>query len=262
MLNNQRGSMGVAIGLIAGLLVLGFALCFRTIGVGQVGVVISFGHISRVASSGVLVKAPWPFQELHKYDIKVQKDEAEAAAASADLQDVDVKLVTNYHIDGAKVATLFSQVGDDYKSRIIDPAITESVKANTSKFPVADLITKRPQLKAAIVSTLRTRLEHYGIYVDDVSITNLGFSKQFTQAIEAKQVAQQQAEQAKYDAEKAANQAQAKIETAKGEAEAQRLVQQTLTPELLQKIAIERWDGKMPATVAGSAGVLNLLLGK
>jgi regulator of protease activity HflC (stomatin/prohibitin superfamily) len=231
----------LAIGLLV-LVVLFFILCFRIVGVGQVGIITSFGHVTREVQSGVVIKAPWPFQQLSKFDIRTQKDQADAAAASQDLQDVNATVVTNYHIDPTKVGDLYRTVGTDYKVRIIDPAIQESVKAVTARYPIAELITKRADVKTAVTDSLRNRLGKNGIVVDDISLTNLSFSHAFTAAIEQKQVAQQQAEQAQFNLQKA-----------QVDAQAQAVQQASLTPEILEKMAIERWNGVMPNSVGGNS---------
>ncbi len=252
-------SKKVVIGLsVVAAVILFLVLCFRVVEVGKVGVLTSFGHVVGEAQSGPLLKAPWPFQKLSKFDIRTQKDQAEAAASSADLQDVKVTLVTNYHVDPNKVGELFRTVGTDYKKRIIDPAIQESIKATSAQFAVADLITKRPQLKSDALKNLRDRLASRGILVEDISITNLGFSAEFTQAIEKKQVAQQEAEQAAYSVQKAENDAKAAIAGANGRAESQRIMQDSLTPETLQRLAIDKWSGNLPLYWSGVGSPLNL----
>lgn len=87
---------------------------------------------------------------------------------------------------------------------------------------------------------------------------NFAFSPEFSRAIESKQIAEQEAKQAEFIAKKATQEAQAEINRAKGQAEAQRLQRQTLTPDLLQKQAIEKWDGHFP-TVMGGNGTLPLI---
>lgn len=244
-------------GLVAA--VLWFLIfCFRTVGVGQVGILTSFGKVTSQINSGVVIKAPYPFQALDTFDIRTQKDSADVAAASQDLQDVNATIVTNYHVDGSKIGTLYTTVGTDYKARLIDPAIQESFKATTAQYPVSDMVTKRPELKAKALEILKDRLAKRGIIVEDISVTNLKFSPAYAQAIEQKQVAQQQADQAKYLAEKATNEAAAKVAAAKGEAEAQSIVQQSLTPELLQKMSIEKWNGVLPTVTSGATPFINV----
>lgn len=228
-------------------IILFLLFCVRIVGVGQVGVKTRLGSVAGQYNSGVLLKMPWPIERLYKFDVKTQKDQADVAAASNDLQDVNATIVTNYHINNEQVGNLFKGVGIDYKARIIDPAIQESFKATTAQYPIGDLVTKRPELKNKSLEALKKRLAIRGIVIEDISITNLSFSPSFTRAIEQKQVAEQQAEQAKFNLEKAQIDAQAQ-ETQKA----------SLTPEILQKMAIEKWDGKLPQATGGNVPFINI----
>lgn len=243
--NIDKRVVAFGVGLVA--LILLLAMSVRVVGVGEVGVKTRLGQVVSQHNSGVLVKLPWPIEKLYTFDIKTQKDQADVAAASNDLQDVNATIVTNYHIDSNKVGNLFSTVGTDYKARIIDPAIQESFKANTAQYPVGELVTKRSDLKSQSLATLKSRLAQRGIIVEDISITNLAFSPSFTRAIEQKQVAEQQAQQARFNLEKAQIDAQAQ-ETQKN----------SLTPEILQKMAIEKWDGKLPQATGGNVPFINI----
>lgn len=97
----------------------------------------------------------------------------------------------------------------------------------------------------------RQQFRRYGLVVDD-SLVNFAFSPEFSKAIESKQIAEQEAKQAEFIALKASKEAMADVNRAKGQAEAQRLQQLTLTPELLQKQAIEKWDGRFPTVMSGN----------
>jgi regulator of protease activity HflC (stomatin/prohibitin superfamily) len=245
--NTRAVRLTVKIALIVGAIILLLALCIRVVGVGQVGVKTRLGKVVGQYNSGVVIKLPWPLESLYKFDIKTQKDQADVAAASNDLQDVNATIVTNYHIDNTKVGNLFSTVGTDYKSRIIDPAIQESFKATTAQYPIGDLVTKRPELKNKSLAVLKSRLAVRGIIVEDISITNLAFSPSFTRAIEQKQVAEQQAKQAQFNLEKA-----------QIDAQAQATQKESLTPEILQKMAIEKWDGHLPQATGGNVPFINI----
>ena len=236
---------------------------FTVIGVGEEAVITRLGVVNREVGSGFQLKLPFAFEKVHRFDIKTQKDQAQADAASQDLQDVGVTVVTNYHINPGKVGDLFRTVGDDYKARLIDPAIQESLKANTAKFPIGELITRRAEVKELALKAIKERLAPRGIVVEDISLTNFEFSIAYKAAITQKQVAEQQAQQAKYLAEKAANEAQAAINQAQGQAEAQRLLTQTASDKSVelkrlevQQQAIARWNGVMPSTVAGDTGTI------
>ncbi len=235
--------------ILAGLaiiILLFFGLSFRIVGVGQVGVLTSFGRVEHEVGSGAIAK--WPWEGLAEFDVKTQKDEVDAAASSQDLQDVSITMVTNYHIDSNQIDNLYRTVGVEYKARIIDPAIQESIKATTAQYAVANLIVHRSDVKDAALKALRARLQSRGIIVEDISLTNIGFSQEFTKAIEAKQVAQQQAEQAQFNVQKAQLDAQANA-----------VQQAALTPEILEQQAIAKWDGHVP-TALGSSTLFNLPL--
>ena len=235
------------LGLAVLLLTILIPMCIRVIGVGEVGVKTRFGQVVGQYNSGIVIKLPWPIERMYKFDIKTQKDQAGVAAASNDLQDVKATIVTNYHVDNNKVGNLFRTVGIDYKARIIDPAIQESFKATTALYPVGELVTKRPELKSQSLEVLKQRLAARGIIVEDISITDLTFSSSFTQAIEQKQVAEQQAQQAQFNLQKA-----------QIDAQAQATQKESLTPEILQKMAIEKWDGKLPQATGGNVPFINI----
>lgn len=250
-------------GVILALIILFFLLCFRTVGAGQVGIVTRFGEVNRVQTSGIAIKAPWPIERMYKMETRVQKDEQDSNAATADLQDVTGKLALNYALDNATALQVYKELGPDYKERVVTPAVQESFKAATAKFTAQELITKRPEVKAVAYEQIKQRLEKYGIRVVDLNIVNFAFSAEFNTAIEAVQVANQNIAKARQELETTKVEAEKSIAAANGQAEAQRLQQQTLTPELLQKYtidaqnrAIDKWNGVLPTTNAGGNGGL------
>jgi regulator of protease activity HflC (stomatin/prohibitin superfamily) len=136
-------------------------------------------------------------------------------------------------------------------AKIVAPQTQESFKIAAARRTVEEAITKRDELKQDFDIALGGRLEKYGIVVLDTSVVDLTFSAEFSKAVEEKQIAEQRAQRAVYIAQEAAQEAEANVNRAKGQAEAQRLVRETLTPELLQKQAIEKWDGKFPLVTGG-----------
>lgn len=245
----------IYLGLGAGVIILLILFWpFVTIGAGERGVVMNFGKVSEhILGEGIHPVVP-VMTSVRKISVKVQKEDIKAEAASKDLQDVNMDIVVNYHIDATKVNKVYQEIGDnkDVFERIVVPNTNEVVKAATSKYTVQEVIEKRQILKQDIDALLIERIQTYGVVLDDVSLVNVDFSEQFNAAIEAKQVAEQQSQQARFLADKAKNEADAAINKAKGEAEAQRLQQQTLTQDLLQKLAIEKWDGKFPQYYGGN----------
>jgi prohibitin 1 len=229
-----------------------FVLCFRTVGAGQVGIITRFGEVNRTAKSGIALKLPWPIERLSKMDIRVQKEQQQSAAATSDLQDVNATLALNYALDSQSALKVYKEIGTDYKERIIVPALQESFKSASANYTAGQLITERTAVKGKAYDVIKSRLEKYGIRVVDLNIVNFSFSPEYSKAIEAVQVANQRVAQARQELETTKVQAEKDITAARGQAEAQRLQQQTLTPELLQKQAIEKWDGKMPSAVGGN----------
>ncbi|HYG83346.1 MAG TPA: prohibitin family protein [Verrucomicrobiae bacterium] len=223
-------------------------LCVRTVDAGEVGVITRFGEVSREVQSGLALKLPWPIETIHYMDTRIQKEEQDAKAATADLQDVSATLALNYAINREEATQLYKEIGPLYQARVVTPALQESFKAATAEYTAVQLLTKRAEVKQKTLAKIKERVEPYGIRIEDVSIVNFSFSEDFSRAIEAKQVAAQEAERAKFN-----------LERAKLDAEAQNVQKQSLSPGLLQKMAIDKWDGKMPQYLGGGA-VFNIPL--
>ncbi|OLP15695.1 membrane protease subunit, stomatin/prohibitin [Leptolyngbya sp. 'hensonii'] len=240
-------------------LILG-ALLFRPftiVNAGQRGVIMQFGKVQdRILDEGLHPIVPI-VTTIEKINVRVQKNDVKAEAASKDLQNVTADIAVNWHVDPLKVNRVFQQVGDEGQivNGIITPAVSEVVKAATAKKTAEEIITRRTELKGEIDDQIRERLKPYGIIIDDVSLVDVSFSAEFNKAIEAKQIAEQQAKQADFIAQRAAKEAEAEVNRAKGQAEAQRLQRLTLTPELLQKLAIEKWNGQFPVVMGGNGAL-------
>jgi len=230
------------------------------VGAGQRGIVLNFGAVEKkVLDEGLHLRIP-VMQEIILMDVKVQKAETDAAAASADLQDVTSRVALNYHIVPDQANVVYQKIGIHFKERIIDPAILEVVKAVTAKYTAEELITKRPAVSEAMRRNLMDRLLVNNIAVDAFSIVTFSFSKVFTEAIESKQTAEQLALKAKRDLDRIKIEAEQKITTARAEAESLRLQRANISPDLieLRKIeanmkAIEKWNGILPQVTGGGA---------
>jgi regulator of protease activity HflC (stomatin/prohibitin superfamily) len=193
---------------------------FVIIGPGERGVILKLGAVEdRVLDEGLHFRIPL-VETVVKVDVKTQKVEVDAPSFSKDLQNVDTKIALNFHVDPKNVNKLWQQIGRDYESRIIAPAIQESVKAATAQFTAAELVAERPKVKDEIKRVLVERLGPRNIDVDDFSIINFDFSDSFEKAIEEKQVAQQNALKAENDLKRIQVEAEQRIAQAKAEAEA------------------------------------------
>ncbi|MEG3967718.1 prohibitin family protein [Microcoleus sp. T2B6] len=248
--------VGGIVFIIAALILRPFAL----VGPGERGVMMRFGKVQdAILDEGIHPIFPI-VTSVKTLSVRVQKTDLKADAASKDLQSITTDLAVNWNVDPAKVNQIYQQIGDEEQivTSILSPAISEVLKAATSKKTAEEIITKRTELKTEIDNSLKKRLEPYGVIVRDVSLINFGFSPEFSKAIESKQIAEQEAKQAEFTVQKATQDAKAEINRAKGKAEAQRLQRQTLTAEILQQQAIEKWNGQFP-TVMGGGGTLPLI---
>jgi regulator of protease activity HflC (stomatin/prohibitin superfamily) len=226
---------------------------------GYRGVKVTLGSMNtNVMGEGFHIKLPI-FQRITKMNVQVQKAETDSAGASKDLQDVKMKIVTNHHVMPDKCSWIFQTIGMEYDDRIISPAVQETVKAIAAKYTAVELITQREKVRQEMKDLLRSRLSEYYIRVDDFAIVNFSFSKEFSQAIEGKQRAEQLALTAQRDLERVKFESEQKITQAKAEAESLRLQKENVTPELikLRQIeasikAISKWDGHMPKITGGA----------
>lgn len=233
---------------------------FSIVGAGQRGVKVTLGSVAdEVIGEGIHFKIPL-IQRVKKIDVRTQKNETQASSASKDLQSVDTIIALNYHVVPTSANKLYQEIGDDYEERIIAPSIQESVKSATAKFTAQELITKRPEVKVAIRDDLTERLGRNYINVDEVSIVNFTFSKEFDAAIEAKQTAEQNAQKAENDLRRIEVEAKQEIEKAKAEAEGIRIRAEALqnNQQLVELNAIEKWDGKLPQYMTGATPFINL----
>jgi regulator of protease activity HflC (stomatin/prohibitin superfamily) len=230
----------------------------------------TFGEITGILDEGLHFRMPF-VTSVTLVEVRTQRYESNSTAASRDLQIVTSNIVINYRPDPLQVDRLVREIGVDYERRVVDPAIQEALKAATAQFTAEELITRRPEVSDMIQQVLGERLTPRGVIVETVSITDFNFSPEFARAIEAKQVAEQDALRATRELERARIEAQqqvaraeaeatARLEVARAEAEALRLQREVISPELLQLRFIERWDGVLPRFMGGDGGIASLLI--
>lgn len=234
---------------------------------GHRGVVLYLGAVeNRVLGEGVHFIIPF-VERVDQMEVRTQKFQAEATAASKDLQEVQTVIALNYRIDPTEANSIYQVLGLNYADRVISPTIQESVKASVAKFNAEELITRRETAKGVIADAIRSTLANQSIQSQNVFITDFQFSQAFAQQIEQKVVAFQKflTEQnnlraievvANQTVAQAEGQARANIEKATGEAAAITTITEELrqSPEYLQWQAITKWNGQMPYAL-GSSGV-------
>ena len=235
---------------------------------GHRGVVLYLGAVeNRVLGEGVHFVIPFAEQVI-PLEVRTLKYQAEATAASNDLQQVQTVIALNYHLNPADVNKVYQQLGPDYADRVIVPTIQESVKASVAKYNAEELITKRAIVKDVIANAIRNSLSAKDIVVETIFITDFKFSDAFSSQVEDKVVAFQ-----KYLTElnnlrgiqvvanqtvvQAQAQAKANIAKASGESQAIKIITSQLRqdPQYLQWQAINRWNGQLPFSLGGQGAV-------
>jgi regulator of protease activity HflC (stomatin/prohibitin superfamily) len=233
---------------------------------GHRGVVLYLGAVeNRVLGEGVHFITPFA-EQVVQMEVRTQKFQAEATAASNDLQEVQTVIALNYRIDPQEANKIYQILGVNYADRVISPTIQESVKASVAKFNAEELITKRETAKSVIADAIRSTLSSNNIQVQNVFITDFKFSDAFATQIEQKVVAFQKflTEQnnlrsievvANQTVAQAEGQARATAAKANGESQAIKIITQQLreSPQYLQWQAISKWNGQMPYAL-GSSG--------
>ena len=156
---------------------------------GHRGVVLYVGAVeNRVLGEGIHFIIPFAEQVI-QMEVRTLKFQANASAASNDLQEVQTTIALNYHISPSQANIIYQQLGADYADRIIAPTIQESVKASVAKFNAEELITKRATAKAVIDQSIANTLSARNIVVETVFITDFKFSQAFASQVESKVVA-------------------------------------------------------------------------
>ena len=270
------------IGLLAATLFFG---SMRIIPTGHTGIVTTFGKVQPVTmDAGIGFTAPW--NRVIKMDNRNQKLDTQLSCFSSDIQDVKVDFTVNYQISKEKASEIYKTIGKDYVNTVMVPKIQETLKGVIAKYNAEKLIELRATLSEETETILRGKLADYNIEVITTSIENIDFTDEFTNAVEAKQVAEQnklrattEQEQANIEAEAAAKRkviaAQAEADAAILAAEADAKVQQigadaaeyagkreaavlsnigeqmNKYPALIKYYYYQNWNGQLPSTIMG-----------
>src|SRR5919108_553655 len=225
----SRSLVKIVVPIIIGIIIISIIAVssVRTVDAGNRGVLVQFGNVDTDTSLDEGLHFVVPFRDnVIQMEVRTQKIVESATSASKDLQDVSTQVALNYHVNPDRAQVLYQQLGPEYASRVITPAIQESVKQVTARFNAEELITKRETVKNQIEEQVRARLAPYSIIVDALSITEFAFSQQFTTAVEAEV-----------------------------EAQAITIIDQQLrnNPTYLEWLKATKWDGKLPLVTGGGA---------
>ena len=283
--NGKSGSAGV-LGVIGAILVLSFLIVpfsFHTVETGEIAIVKNMGKITHVRDAGTNFDL-WFVNQYQKYDTKVQNVDITTAAYSSDAQTMEIAMTLQYQIMADKVVDIATQYGslEVLQNRIQSIAV-EKTKAVLSSYKAMDIIAQRAAISPAVEEAIKNAIgEEYFVKVNTVVLSNIDFSDAFEAAVEDKMIAEQAKLKADYEnqtkvaqaaaeAEAQLKKAQAEIDIAKAEAEAKKIaaegeaaankiITDSITDELLEKILAERWNGELPDTYVGDGDGLGMIL--
>lgn len=256
--------------LVAAIVVVALIVVFSAFTVvpaGSTGVVVTLGKVSETPlQEGLHLKIPL-VQTVEIISNKIQKIEVDAPAVSKDLQSISSSIAVNFRVGNKSSAYIYKNIGRDYQSVVLLPAVQESMKSVTAKYTAEELITERAQVGQEVQEALSNKVSNYGVVIEKFNIVNFEFSAEFDKAIEAKQVAEQnliktktEQEQAIVIAEAEAKkklieaeaEAEAILKKAQAQAEANRKIAASLSEEMIEYAKVEKWNGELPVATGGN----------
>ena len=259
-MKNKIGSITfrVCIGVILIILIIVGCSITTTVPTGYVGVKTRFGKVQDdVIQEGLNTKVPF-IEKIVKIDCKTKKIEADSEGSTKDLQTVKISIAVNYNVNKKTANTVYREVGSEYESIVINPALLESIKSSIAQYTAEELVTKRAEVSNKIEDTIIGKVENRGFNITEFNITNIDFSEEYDRAIEVKAVKQQELVTAQVELEKQQIQNQKEISEAEKDARVMELQNSQVTEntlklkqlEVKQKM-IEKWNGQLPTTSTG-----------
>ena len=202
------------------LTIVSFIVSFvRVVPTGHTGVVTTFGKVEDITyEAGVHFVAPW--KEVTNMDNRTQKSSLALECFSSDIQEVTLTYTVNYQIDKSNAQTIYKTIGVDYFEKVVQPKVLEAVKGVFARYNAETLIASRGILSTEIEEVLTESLKQYNVQLVSTSIEDIDFTDSFTDAVEAKQVAEQNKLKAQTEQEQAIIEAQADAEKVKIAADA------------------------------------------
>lgn len=271
----NTAAIGVLLIIVLAICIVTVVMSIAFVGAGERAVVTHWGAVNTEEvprQPGMMFKTP--FQDnVYFLSVQTQKYPHETdnisdtedqgikiGSTSKDIQDVFTEVIINYHLNGEAVNRLYANIGIDYASTVIEPNLKQTVKEVMAKYTATELVTNRQAVSMAIEDDLRASLSGLEqckncIILESVSIVGLSFTDQFSKAIEDKVTAIQKADQARNDLERIKIEAEQAVALAEGQALSITVVENALagSPNYMQWLATQKWDGKVPLVVGGES---------
>jgi len=244
---------------------------FVVIPAGHTGVALTFGKVEDVVlQEGLHFKVPF-VQKIVVVDNRIVKLDVNTEAFSKDLQTITTVVAVNYHVGKENSQTLYKNVGMGFEEVLITPAVNEVLKAVTAKYTAVELVSSRAEVSMLLDEGLNEKMNAYGIFINELNIINWDFSEEYINAVEAKQVAEQNLIKTRTEQEQAlviANtEAQKRVIAAEAQAneikvladanaESNRIITESISELLIKYQTVAKWDGKLPTVMAGSDNML------
>ena len=257
--------------LVVILLVVFVSASYVVIPAGHTGVALTFGKVEdTVLQEGLHFKVPF-VQKIVVVDNRIVKLDVNTEAFSKDLQTITTVVAVNYHVGKENSQNLYKTVGMGFEEVLITPAVNEVLKAVTAKYTAVELVSSRAEVSMLLDEGLNEKMNAYGIFINELNIINWDFSEEYINAVEAKQVAEQNLIKTRTEQEQAlviANtEAQKRVIAAEAEAneikvlaqanaESNRIITESISELLIKYQTVSKWDGKLPTVMSGSDNML------
>ncbi|MBO4288133.1 MAG: prohibitin family protein [Kiritimatiellae bacterium] len=248
----MRKSVVISVIAILALLFIFFGCC-QQVDTGEVGLKTWFGKIvSDALPEGIYFYSPIGGNVVI-YDAKQQRADFDTEIFTKDLQAAQVKFVVNFSLDRSHIKELHTNIGRMYEKKLVEPLSIAAIKDVIGQWQADELVPKREEATRLVYSALTNSLSRTGVKVDHVSILNIDFSESYEKAVEAKQVAMQEAIRAKNVTTRIEEESRQAVITAEAEAKAMEVRAKALEKNkgLILYEAVNKWDGKLPVYMMG-----------